>query len=123
MFIERWSKLLYSYYENNHLLWTGHYWEHGWPSPHHGGENMAMYTWHQMPAIDTLMNEYHEEVNAQFGNVRSVIELASVTNQLGLTRTLSETYGTGGWDLRFEDINRFGDWEYVLGVNFMNQHL
>ena len=123
LFIERWSKPWYTYCENNHLFWTGHYWEHGWPSPHHGGDNMAMYAWHHIPSIDILMNEYREDVSAQFGNVRAVKELASAANQMGRTRTLSETYGAGGWDLRFEDMKRIGDWEYVLGVNLMNQHL
>ncbi len=123
MFIERWSKPWNKYCEENNLDWTGHYWEHGWPDPQHGGDNMAMYAWHQMPAIDILMNQYSEDVNAQFGNVRAVKELSSVANQMGRKRTLSETYGAGGWDLRFEDMKRIGDWQYVLGVNFLNQHL
>ncbi len=123
MFIERWSKPWYNYCETNNLDWTGHYWEHGWPNPQHGGDNMAMYAWHQVPGIDILMNQYSESVNSQFGNVRAVKELSSAANQMGRTRTLSETYGAGGWDLRFEDMKRIGDWEYVLGVNLMNQHL
>jgi len=123
MFIDKWCKPWYNYCDENNLKWTGHYWEHGWPNPAHGGDNMAMYAWHQMPAIDILMNQYSENVNAQFGNVRAVKELRSAANQMGRTRTLSETYGAGGWDLRFEDMKRIGDWEYVLGVNFLNQHL
>ncbi len=123
LFIERWSKPYYNYTEKNNLNWTGHYWEHGWPNPVHGGDNMAMYAWHQIPAIDILMNQYSEHVNAQFGNVRAVKELSSVVNQMDKTRALSETYGAGGWDLRFEDMKRIGDWQYVLGVNFLNQHL
>ncbi len=123
MFIERWSKPYFNYCEDNDLIFTGHYWEHGWPDPRHGGDNMAMYAWHQMPAIDNLMNQYSEKVNAQFGNVRAVKELSSVANQMGRSRTLSETYGAGGWDLRFEDMKRIADWQYVLGVNFLNQHL
>jgi hypothetical protein len=123
LFIERWSKPWFKYCEDHNLAWTGHYWEHGWPDPGHGGDNMAMYAWHQVPAIDILMNQYSESVSAQFGNVRAVKELRSAANQMGRTRTLSETYGAGGWDLRFEDMKRIGDWEYVLGVNFLNQHL
>ena len=42
---------------------------------------------------------------------------------MGRRRALSETYGGGGWDLRFEDMKRLGDWEYAHGINFMNQHL
>jgi hypothetical protein len=84
---------------------------------------MAMYAWHQTPAIDCLMNQYEEKVDSQFGDVRIVKELSSVANQLGMKRTLCETYGAGGWDLRFEDMKRIGDWLEVLGVNTINQHL
>jgi len=124
MFIDRWSKPWHDYCEERGMYWTGHYWEHGWPDMSHGGDNMAMYAWHQMPAIDMLFNQFNDShPQAQFGNIRSVKELSSVANQMGYVRTLSETYGGGGWDVTFEDLKRLGDWEYVLGVNFMNQHL
>lgn len=123
LFIERWSKPYHDYAESKHLAWTGHYWEHSWPNPAEGPDNMAMYAWHQTPGIDMLFNQFDEGVNAQFGNVRSVKELASVANQIGQRRRLSETYGGGGWDLRFEDMKRLGDWQAVLGINMMNQHL
>ena len=122
-FIDRWAKPCYEYCEKHNLEFTGHYWEHGWPGAGHGGDNMAMYAWHQRPAIDTLMNQYREDTHAQFGNVRSVKELSSVANQFGRERTLCEAYGAGGWDLRFEDMKRIGDWLYVLGVNTLNEHL
>jgi len=123
LFIDRWSKPWHAYAEKKGFSWTGHYWEHGWPSPADGPDNMAMYAWHQVPGIDMLFNQFAEGVHAQFGNVRSVRELASVASQMGRRRTLSETYGGGGWELRFEDMKRLGEWEYVTGVNFMNQHL
>jgi len=123
LFIDRWSKPWSEYCTTNGIFWTGHYWEHGWPSPNDGPDNMAMYAWHQVPAIDMLFNQFNEGVNAQFGNVRAVKELASAANQMGRRRTLSETYGGAGWELRFEDMKRLGEWEYVLGVNLMNQHL
>ena len=123
LFIERWSKPWFEYCEKNNLKWTGHYWEHGWPDPSHGPDNMAMYAWHHMPSIDILMNQYSRSVNAQFGSVRAVKEVRSAANQMGRMQTLSETYGAGGWDLRFVDMKRIADWQYVLGVNFLNQHL
>jgi len=123
MFIDRWAKPCYEYCRKHNLEFTGHYWEHGWPGASHGGDNMAMYAWHQRPAIDTLMNQYDEGTNAQFGNIRAVKELSSVANQLGRKRTLCEAYGAGGWDLRFEDMKRIGDWLYVLGVNTLDEHL
>jgi hypothetical protein len=124
LFIDRWSKPYYQYTNAKKLEWTGHYWEHGWPSPKMGGDNMAMYAWHQRPGIDMLFNQFDERSpNAQFGNIRSVKELSSVANQLGKKRTLSETYGGAGWELTFQDMKRLGDWEFVLGVNSLNQHL
>ncbi len=124
LFIDRWSKPMHAYAEKNNLKWTGHYWEHGWPNPGEGPDNMAMYAWHQQPGIDMLFNQFNEtSPYAQFGNIRSVKELASVANQLNKKRTLSETYGGGGWELTFKDMKRLADWEYVLGVNFLNQHL
>ena len=124
LFIDRWSKPWNAYCEANNLKWTGHYWEHGWPHMNDGPDNMAMYAWHQIPAIDMLFNQFNEESpTAQFGNIRAVKELRSAANQMGCARTLSETYGGGGWEETFKDFKRLGDWEYVLGVNFMNQHL
>ncbi|MDR0385746.1 MAG: hypothetical protein LBH60_06690 [Prevotellaceae bacterium] len=124
MFIDRWAKPCYEYCEAKGLKWTGHYWEHGWPDMADGGDNMAMYAWHQMPAIDMLFNQFNEKSpQAQFGNIRAVKELSSVANQMGYRRTLSETYGGGAWEETFRDFKRLGDWEYALGVNFMNQHL
>jgi hypothetical protein len=123
LFIERWSKPYYETTEKLHLKWTGHYWEHEWPNPWQGPDNMAMYAWHQQPGIDLLFNQFAEGVNAQFGNVRSAREVASVAYQMGRKRVFCETYGAGGWELRFEDMKRLGDWEYAEGINFMNQHL
>jgi hypothetical protein len=123
LFIDRWAKPWRRYTDGKGLSWTGHYWEHDWPSPGHCPDTMAMYAWFHVPGIDMLFNQFREDVSAQFGNVRSVKELSSVANQLGQRRRLSETYGGAGWELRFEDMKRLGDWEYVLGVNLMNQHL
>lgn len=123
LFIERWATPYHDYCEKYGLEFTGHYWEHGWPNVAHGPDSMAMYAWHQRPAIDILFNQYKEDTNAQFGNVRAVRELASVANQTGAKRTLCELYGAGGWDLRIEDMKRIGDWVYALGVNTLNEHI
>lgn len=124
LFIQRWSKPMYNYCNKYNLEFTGHYWEHSWPYNYHSPDVTAMYAWHQRPAIDMLFNNFDESSpGAQFGNVRSVKELASVANQMGRQRTLSETYGGSGWELTFTDMKRLGDWEYALGVNTMNQHL
>jgi len=122
-FVEHWAKPYHDYCARYGLQMTGHYWEHEWPNALGVPDNMAMYAWEQRPAIDTLMNQYATGPHAQFGNARAAKELSSVANQLGLPRTLCEVYGAGGWDLRFEDMKRIGDWLEVLGVNTLNQHL
>ncbi len=123
LFIERWGRPYFEYCQKHGLEFTGHYWEHDWPVCILVPDNMALAAWQQRPGIDTLMNEYAEDPHAQFGNVRAVKEICSVANQLGRPRTLCEAYGASGWDLRFEDMKRIGDWLYVLGVNTLNQHL
>ncbi|NOS71638.1 MAG: hypothetical protein HOP33_17150 [Verrucomicrobia bacterium] len=122
LFIERWAKPYFDYCAKNNLEFTGHYWEHEWPRCAGVPDNMAMSAWQQRPGIDILMNRYEENTHAQFGNVRSCREISSLANQFG-RRTLVEVYGAGGWDLRFEDMKRIGDWLEVLGVNTLNQHV
>jgi len=123
LFIERWAKPYYEWCEKHNIEFTGHYWEHEWPRCAVVPDNMALYAWHQRPAIDCLMNQYTEHTHAQFGNIRAVRELASVADQLGRRRTLCELYGAAGWDLRFQDMKRIGDWLGVLGVNTFDEHL
>lgn len=123
LFVERWAKPYFEYCAGNNLEFTGHYWEHEWPNCASVPDNMAMSFWQQRPGIDTLFNQYAEGPHAQFGNVRAVVELASVARQGGHTRTLCEAYGGSSAEMRFEDYKRIGDWLQVLGVNTINEHL
>ncbi len=123
LFVEGWAKPYFEYCRKNNLALTGHYWEHEWPRPVVNPDSMAFAAYSHMPGVDILMNVFERDTHAQFGNARAVKEIRSVANQLGLPRTMSETYGAGGWDLTFFDQKRIADWEYALGVNFMNQHL
>ena len=123
LLIEGWAKPYYEYCASRGLHLTGHYWEHEWPRPVLNPDNMATGAYAHMPGIDVLMNEFRTDMHAQFGNVRAVKEIRSIANQLGRERTLSETFGAGGWEMPFADQKRIADWEYALGVNFMNQHL
>ena len=124
MFVDRWAKPWSKYCDEKGLKWTGHYWEHGWPEPTDGFDESAFYIWHQQPGVDMLGNRLDSlGLGGQFGNDRAIRELRSAANQAGRTRTLSETYGGGGWNMNFETQKRLVDWECVMGVNFVNQHL
>ena len=124
MFIERWAVPYGKYCEDNGLKFTGHYWEHGWPKPTDGSDEAAFYIHHQQPGVDMLGNGYIPNgQGGQFGNTRAIRELRSAANQAGRQRTLSETYGGAGWEITFSNLKRLVDWQGVLGVNFVNQHL
>jgi len=123
LFIANWAKPYYDYCTRNNLVFSGHYWEHDWPRPVVNPDNLALAAFAHMPGIDILMNDFQTDTHAQFGNARAVKEIRSAANQLGRERTLSETYGASGWDLTFFNQKRIADWEYALGVNFVNQHL
>ena len=123
LLIDRWHKRLAAYCEKNGLQYCGHDWEHEWPRAHRTPDSMATAFWRQRPTIDLLMNQFGRGTNSQFGNVRSVRELISAAHQAGRSKTLSENYGAGGFDIRFEDLKRLGDWSYALGVNMTDEHL
>lgn len=123
LFVERWAKPYYDYCAKNNLEFTGHYWEHEWPNCASVPDNMTMSFWQQRPGIDTLFNQYAEDPHSQFGNVRAVVEVASVARQGGHSRTLCELYGGSAAEMRFEDYKRIGDWLQVLGVNTLNEHI
>jgi len=123
LFIDNWARPYYDYCTANKLLFTGHYWEHEWPRPVVNPDNLAFAGYAHMPGIDILMNDFQTDTHAQFGNARAVKEIRSAANQSGRKRTMSETFGAGGWDMSFLDQKRIADWEYALGVNFVNQHI
>jgi hypothetical protein len=123
LFIDNWAVPYYDYCTRNGLIFTGHYWEHEWPRPVVNPDNLAFCAYAHMPGIDILMNDFQTDTHAQFGNARAVKEIRSAANQLGRERTMSETFGAGGWDMTFLQQKRIADWEYALGVNFINQHL
>ncbi len=124
LFIDRWAKPYSKFCEENKLDFTGHYWEHGWPEPTHGFDEAAFYIWHQQPAVDMLGCKLDPDgLGGQFGNTRAIRELRSAANQAGRIRTMSETYGGGGYEMDFKNFKRLADWQGVLGVNFVNQHL
>ena len=123
MYIERWAKPYFEYCQRNGLELTGHYLEHEWPAAIHTPDFMALQAWEHRPGIDILLNQYQELPNSQFGNARIVKEIASVANQLGRRRTLSETYAGSGHEIRFEEMKRQGDWQIALGLNTLNECL
>jgi hypothetical protein len=69
-----------------------------------------------VPGMDHLCNQ-------TWGTFLTAKQVASVANQLGKERVLSETYGATGHHPTFEDRKWIGDFLYALGVNLLNHHL
>ncbi|THF83318.1 glycosyl hydrolase [Cohnella fermenti] len=131
--------------EAHGLAYTGHYIEHQWPHPFHRTSPavMSLYEYMHWPAIDLLETKLlrsdgnaggagfappQEAQRAQgaYNDPAALLivrEAHSASNQFGKERVLCEAYGAGGWDSVFEDYKRIGDWLYVHGINFLNQHL
>ncbi|HZJ57819.1 MAG TPA: glycosyl hydrolase, partial [Clostridia bacterium] len=121
LFNESFVQGVYQWCERNNLNLTGHFWEHAFPNPTHGGSVMPHYEFMQYPGIDMLFNT--EEEIEQVGNDLIVKEVSSVGNQFGKERILSETFGASGWDIDFAEMKRVADWQFALGINLICQHL
>jgi len=79
------------------------------------GSTMQFYEWFDIPGMDWLCRVGVDNM--------AVKQLSSVGEQLGKGRVLSEMYGCAGWNIGFGDMKWIGEWHYVLGVNYMLQHL
>ncbi len=117
LFLEAYSKQIYDWCEENGLKYTGHYeWEDSFLGQIHCvGSAMQHYEYMHYPGIDHLGRGLH--------NPWVEKQVASVASQLGKKRTLSETYGVAGQGLSFHDRRWIGNWQYALGINFLNHHL
>ncbi|OCT12820.1 hypothetical protein A8709_21000 [Paenibacillus pectinilyticus] len=111
--------------ESRGIAYTGHYLEHSWPYPwgRSSPSVMSLYEYMHWPAIDMLMTHLLKNDEPESHLMVTIREAHSAANQMSRERVLCEAYGAGGWDSTFEDYKRIGDWLYVHGINFMNQHL
>ncbi len=117
LYVEAYSKQLYEWCDANNLQYTGHYeWEDNFVGQIHCvGSVMQHYEYMHIPGIDRL--------GRSINNPPVPKQVSSVASQLGKKRVLSETYGVSGQSLSFHDRRWIGNWEYALGVNFLNHHL
>ena len=122
MFVNAFSKTIYDWCEEKGIAYTGHFWEHEFPSPRSSGSTMSHYANMQYPGIDMLFVSDPTTPN-QYSNDLIVKEASSVANQFDRKRVLSETNGASGWHLDFAYQKRATDWQLALGINLFCQHL
>ncbi|MCL2812996.1 MAG: hypothetical protein FWD23_00195 [Oscillospiraceae bacterium] len=111
------AKKIGEWCRRHNIIFTGHTTleEVFWGQMQCSGGTMQFYEWFDMPGMDWLCRVGVSDM--------AVKQLSSVSEQLGKKRTLSEMYGCAGWNIGFDDMKWIGEWHYVLGVNYMLQHL
>lgn len=117
-------KPIHDWCEQNGVAFTGHLMEHEWPLPTSHPDSMDAHRWFQVPGIDLLGFQYniggHEENDIYLLTIK---EAASVADQLGRDRVLSETSGAGGHTVRFANFKELCDWQMVHGIDLVNPHM
>ncbi|MFH1006658.1 MAG: glycosyl hydrolase [Candidatus Latescibacterota bacterium] len=117
LFVESYSKRMYAWCDRNHLKYSGHYMcednlvsQTLWI-----GAAMPHYEYMHVPGMDHL--------SRNIDNLMTAKQVASVAQQLGKERTLSEMYGCSGQHFSFEGQKWIADWHFVNAINTVNPHL
>lgn len=117
LFVENYTRKLFRWCTRNHLALTGHLMDEGnllgqmlWT-----GSTMPHYEYMHIPGVDHLGRNVEEPL--------VIKQCASVAQQLGSKRVLTELYGCSGQNLSFKDQKWIADWHFVLGVNLLNHHV
>ena len=113
--------------ERNGVLLTGHVWpeEPLRPQIRFCGNSFEHLRYFHIPGIDHLGNDI---VNLDTGfnvgkiNAKHLVPkiASSAVHIYGKKRVLSESFGAAGWGLTLQEQKWILSWEYVLGVNFLN---
>jgi len=117
LFLLAWTMPIYQWCQRHNLALTGHMMAEDtmltqvqWT-----GAAMPHYEYMHIPGIDHLGRE--------LGSPVLVKQVTSVAAQLGRKRTISEMFGCSGWNAGFDDLRFLAEWQFVLGLNTICQHL
>jgi len=114
---ENYTKQIGTYCDGRNAVFTGHFRGEETLSQVmiNSGNSMVNYRHMQMPGIDLL--------GLNFVPLNTPKSVASVANQYGISRRLSESYGISGQNMNFEDRKWLLDYLTVNGINFIVPHL
>lgn len=118
LFALNFGKQVYDWCDRNGIMLTGHYNAEDSIASQVDqlGAAMPLYEYMHVPGVDHLWRQ----VESVFLTIK---QCSSVANQTGRERVLSELFGCSGQNMSFEDRKWIGDWNIVLGVNFLCPHL
>lgn len=124
LFKESFTKQYYDWCIANNLIMTGHFvcedtlrLQTEWI-----GDAMTHYEYMHWPGIDKLSRSVRPGADGQ-DQIVTVKQLTSAADQLNKERAFCEVYGCVGGQVSFFHRKWIGDWQAVLGVNFVNHHL
>ena len=112
------SKQIGDYCASRNMMFTGHYnGEDGLTSVRNNvGDLMIQLRHMQQPGLDHL--GLHID-----GALYAIRNVSSVSNQYGISRRLSESYGISGQNMSFEDRVWIASWHTLNGINHLCPHL
>ncbi len=117
LFLENFAKPYHEWCKANKLIVTGHilHEDNLVSQTTMCGSVMRYMEYMDYPGMDNLGSENY------CYNVPALV--SSVAKQLGKKYVLDEIYGCTGWNMRFADYKRIGDWQSFGGVTFRCPHL
>ena len=117
LLLQSFTKQYYDWCEKNGLKLVGHFMAEDWLDyqTEWVGNVMPHYEYMHYPGIDKLGRHIDRNI--------TVKQVASVAEQLGKERTLSEVYGCIGQQCGFRERKWIADWQAVLGINLVVPHL
>ncbi len=117
LFLLAWTMPVYQWCDRHSLALTGHMMAEDTLLSQviHVGAAMPHYEYFHLPGIDHL--------GRRLGGPVLVKQAASVAAQLDRPRVLSEMFGCSGWNVSFDELRWIAEWQFVLGVDLVCQHL
>ncbi len=124
LWIDNFIKPIYQWCERHDLAFTGHLWEHEWPTPQKQPVVMHTYRWMQAPGTDLLgFHFFPTKFEDQLLAYLNQKELSSIGNQLGYEKLLCESSGAGGYGMALREFKPLEDFLLANGVSVMTPHL
>ncbi|MBQ0105906.1 MAG: glycoside hydrolase, partial [Armatimonadetes bacterium] len=117
LFKESWTKQYYDWCVSNNLKLVGHFMAEDscWYQTQWVGDVMSQYEYMSWPGTDKLCRHIEQNVTNK--------QASTVADQLNKERAFSEVFGCEGGQVSFFERKWIGDWQTVLGINFVNHHL
>lgn len=117
LFRESWTKQYYNWCLDNNLKFVGHFMSEDscWYQTQWSGDVMSHYEYMSYPGTDKLGRHIEQNVTNK--------QASTVFDQLNKERAFSEVFGCEGGQVSFFERKWIGDWQTVLGINFVNHHL